>query len=82
MKVSIVRIGNSRGIRIPKSVLDQCGFGAEAEMTVKGKALVVAPARSVRAGWDAAFAEMARRGDDAPSAGAGSTAWDEAEWRW
>jgi len=27
MKTQLVQIGNSRGIRIPKPLIEQCGFG-------------------------------------------------------
>ncbi len=81
MKVNVVRIGNSRGIRLPKAVMDQCGFDAQVELTVKGQEVILAPARKIREGWDAAFAAMARHGDDRPLADA-STAWDQKEWRW
>jgi antitoxin component of MazEF toxin-antitoxin module len=32
VRASLVRIGNSRGLRIPKPVLEQCGFGIEVEL--------------------------------------------------
>jgi antitoxin MazE len=56
MKVAIVRIGNSRGVRLPKAVLDQVGFGTEAELTVEAGQVVIAPIHQVRAGWSEAFA--------------------------
>lgn len=82
MKANIIRIGNSRGIRIPTAVLRHCGFSGQVEMTVRGKELIVAPARKVRDGWDAAFAAMARHGDDRTLIEPDATAWDEKEWRW
>jgi len=84
MKTRIVRIGNSRGIRIPKVLLEQAGLAGEVEISVQDNALVVKAARGPRAGWEAAFEEMAARGDDAlldegpPSL----TRWDEDEWEW
>ncbi len=81
MKVNVVRIGNSRGIRIPKAVMDHCGFVEAVEMTVKGKEVILAPARKLRAGWDDAFAAMAGRGDDRLLIDP-ATQWDEKEWRW
>ena len=81
MKANIVRIGNSRGIRIPKPVLEQCGISQQVEMTVRGTELILASARKTRSGWDAAFAAMARQGDDRPLIEA-KTDWDETEWRW
>ena len=84
MNTRIVRIGNSRGIRIPKLLLEQAGLAGEVEISVRDNSLVIKPARRPRAGWEAAFAEMAARGDDAlldegtPSL----TRWDDDEWEW
>ena len=84
MKTNIVRLGNSRGIRIPKPLLEQTGLNGEVEITAEQDALVIRAARKPREGWDAQFREMARRGDDtllddvAPS----QSAWDEEEWEW
>jgi antitoxin MazE len=57
MKVSIIRIGNSRGVRLPKAMLDQLGMGAEAELAIEGDRLTLTPSAAVaRRGWTAAFA--------------------------
>ncbi len=40
MKVNIVSVGNSKGIRIPKSILDQCNFDKEAEIEVHDNKLL------------------------------------------
>lgn len=84
MKANIVRIGNSRGIRLPKPVLNQCGLDDEVEIEVEGNRLVIRPVRRPRSGWSRAFAEMAQRKDDAllDRDTALATAWDKAEWRW
>ncbi len=84
MKSRIVRIGNSQGLRIPKPVLEQAGLRDEVEISVRGHSLVIRPARRPREGWDAAFREMAARGDDTLLDGdvATSSAWDEGEWQW
>jgi antitoxin MazE len=65
MKTRIVRIGNSRGVRIPKPLLEQTGLRGEVEITAEDGSLVIRSARRPREGWAAAFEEMARRGDDA-----------------
>jgi antitoxin MazE len=65
MKVNIVSIGNSKGIRIPKSILDQCNFNREAELEVQNNKLVIKPVkRKVREGWDKAFKLMHERKED------------------
>jgi virulence-associated protein VagC len=45
VKTSLVRIGNSRGIRIPKRVIEQCGFDERVEMRLGGQSLVITPVR-------------------------------------
>ncbi len=57
MKQELTRIGNSRGIRIPKPLIDQCGFGDVVELRVVPEGLVISPYRFPRHGWREAFAE-------------------------
>ena len=65
VQVTIRRIGNSRGVVIPKPLLAQVGLEREAEMTIEGGALVLRRlAKPVRAGWAAAAKEIADRQDD------------------
>ncbi|MBF0537209.1 MAG: AbrB/MazE/SpoVT family DNA-binding domain-containing protein [Nitrospirae bacterium] len=65
MRVSIVPIGNSRGIRIPETVMKQCGFDDEVELEVNGNKLIVKPVKEKpRKNWDKAFKLMAERGED------------------
>jgi antitoxin MazE len=64
MKVAIVAIGNSRGVRLPKTVLDQLGFGAEAELVVEDGRVTLTPLSTPRRGWAEAFA---RRPPEVPT---------------
>ena len=83
MKVNLVSIGNSKGIRIPRSVIKQCGFGDQIEMRVSDGMVVLAPAQQLREGWDAAFGKMAATGDDAHLiADDVAHDWDEEQWDW
>ena len=66
MKVKLISIGNSKGIRITSSVIKRCGFGDELEMRVENGVIMLSPVRSVREGWSVAFEEMSTVGDDAP----------------
>ena len=61
MKASLVQIGNSRGVRIPKAFLEQAGLRDEIEIEVRGSQVVIRPANHPRAGWDESFATMAVR---------------------
>ena len=41
MKTSIVKIGNSRGVRIPKQLLDETGLAGEVTITAKGSTIEI-----------------------------------------
>jgi antitoxin MazE len=62
IKSRIVKIGNSRGIRIPKRILEQLGWGEEVEMSVCGDRLVIWSRRGPRSGWEEQFKRMAEHG--------------------
>ena len=84
MRVRLVRIGNSRGIRIPKAMLDQLGLEGDVDLELRQGRLVISPIKSDRDGWEEAFAAMAAHGDDRFVHGEQLTAsdWDEEEWEW
>ncbi len=84
MKTNIIRIGNSKGIRLPKSLLEQCHLKDTVEIEVAGNTLVLRHVHSPRDGWNEAFARMARHKDDEllDQDVALSTEWDNNEWRW
>jgi len=81
-KTRIVRIGNSRGIRVPKILLDQAQLPDEVELHAEPGRLVVQGTRRPRTGWaDAARAMSKERHDhllDEPTA----THFDREEWEW
>ena len=84
IKTTIVRIGNSQGIRIPKALLKQCHLQGELELEPRGDHLIVRAARQPRAGWEEAFQAMAERRDDQLLDGdvVLEDAWDKDEWEW
>ena len=83
MKIDIVKIGNSKGIRIPKSLLESCDLKDRADLSVKDGKLIITSLNESRAGWAVAFKTMAANGDDAPLVESASLSdWDETEWQW
>ena len=84
MRASIVRIGNSQGIRIPKVVLEQTRLHGEVELEVKDRKIVISPVKKPRQDWDRQFKLMAERGDDKllDSEVVSLTSFDEKEWEW
>jgi len=81
MKARLVRIGNSRGIRLPKALIDQVGLDDEVELRVEDQRLVIVPVTRARAGWaeaiEAKGADPASKLDPAIP-----THFDETEWQW
>ena len=81
MKTSLIRIGNSRGVRLPKAVVEQCGLEGEVDLRVRGGAVVIAALRKPRADWAERF-KRAKSIADMPVPDAIANAFDEKEWRW
>ena len=84
MRASIVRIGNSQGIRIPKVVLEQTQLRGEVELEVKNHQIVISHVRNPREDWEGQFKLMAEKGDDKLLDGdlVGLSSWDDEEWEW
>ena len=78
----IVRIGNSRGIRIPKAVLDRAALPDEVELQAEPGRLLVQAVRKPREGWEAAAQAMRATGDDVLLDPPITNAFDEREWEW
>lgn len=64
MEVSVIKIGNSRGIRISKTLLEKYNIGDTVELILEKDQLVIRPVLKPRNGWDQAFKEMHGNGDD------------------
>lgn len=85
MKAEIIKIGNSKGIRIPKKVLEQCGFNSEVELEIDEGKLVITPAKKLREGWEDAYKAMAAADEVDPALNdwdAASPDPDEIDWVW
>jgi len=83
MTVELIRIGNSRGIRLPKAVIEQCGFGGKVDLRVEGDRVIIAPSRPPREGWEEAFrAARTAQPDEMLLEGVGENRFDREEWEW
>jgi len=83
MRTELVRIGNSRGIRIPKPLIEQCGLGTIVELRIEHNRLVVSPERRPRQDWNEVFRAAGSVVDDELLLeSAGSDAFDRKEWKW
>lgn len=83
VRTRIIRIGNSQGIRIPKSLLEQSGLNGEVELVVEHNKIIIYAAESPRRHWEEAFAAMAQHGDDVLlDPDVIEAEWDQEEWQW
>lgn len=78
VKARLVNMGNSRGVRIPKPLIEQAGIVDEVELRVHDGAIVIAAARVPRAGW----AEAAAANSEGLIDPELPTRFDEVEWQW
>ena len=81
-KTRIVQIGNSKGIRVPKVLLEHAQLPEEVELEAEHGRLIVRAAQGPRAGWAEAARAMHARGDDQLLVATTSSQFDEQEWRW
>lgn len=82
MKTKIVRIGNSRGVRIPKPLLAQAGLEGEVELRVVESGIMIRGIDSPRVGWAEAAEELRNRGEDELLDEPTATDFDETAWVW
>ena len=85
MIARIIKIGNSRGIRIPKTLLKQTGLKEEVELEVQGSVIVIKPKNNIRENWSKSFRLMAKNGDDIlldKESLPFLNDWDEKDWEW
>ncbi|MEN6324633.1 MAG: AbrB/MazE/SpoVT family DNA-binding domain-containing protein [Syntrophomonas sp.] len=64
MRTDVIRIGNSKGVRLPATILKQCGIGSKVEIEVRHKEIILKPVKSPREGWAEAFQQMHEDGAD------------------
>jgi antitoxin MazE len=85
MTTKLIRIGNSKGIRIPKPLIEQSKLTDEVELIVGDNEIILRSASNPRQGWEKAFRDMAKNQDDelidvnSPTL---DNQFDESEWTW
>ena len=64
MEVSVISIGNSKGIRFSKTILEQYNIKDSVELVLEKDRIILKPGTSPRKNWDKAFKQMHKNGDD------------------
>lgn len=81
----ITKIGNSRGIRLPRVLLQQSQLDQEVELEAAPGSITISAKQHVRRGWEKQFKKVNKRfGTDqmAQSWEAQSNEFDETDWKW
>jgi len=66
MQVSIIKIGNSRGIRLSKTLLERYQIKDTVKLILEKDHIIIKPRVEPRQGWEEAFKQMHESGDDKP----------------
>lgn len=82
MKTQIIKIGNSKGIRIPKPLLEEAALDGDVELEVHDLGLLIRSSRPPRHKWKEAFSSMAEEEDDEMLIADESDGFETREWRW
>ena len=87
MQTHLIAVGNSKGLRLPKHLLAQCGITDAVTLTVTTEGLLIAPAQNARSNWEeriAAEAAHTQGVSAAPLHALASlpNAFDDEEWTW
>lgn len=82
MKAKVIKIGNSKGVRLPKSIIEEVGLGDEVMLEASKGTIVIRPISAVRANWEAAFEAMTHKGDDKLLLPDSQTKWEREDWQW
>lgn len=64
MEISIINIGNSKGFRLSKTILERYHISDKMEMILEKGQIALRPISEPRKGWDKAFQKMHENGDD------------------
>jgi antitoxin MazE len=64
MEISVIKIGNSKGIRLSKTLLDRYNIKDSVDLIMDKGQIILKPISKPRKGWEKAFEKMAENGDD------------------
>lgn len=64
MEVSIIQIGNSKGIRFSKTIIEKYNLRDKVDLILEKGQIIIKPLTRPRQGWEKSFKEMSERGDD------------------
>ena len=64
MDVAVIKVGNSRGIRLSKTLIERYNIRDTVEIIMEKDYIILKPKAEVRKGWEDSFRMMHDNGDD------------------
>ncbi len=64
MEISVVKIGNSRGIRFSKTIIERYNIRDTVDLILDKGQIIIKPLVKPRKGWEKAFMDMHANKDD------------------
>ena len=64
MEATIIKIGNSKGLRLSKTILEKYNIKDKVEIILEMGQIVLKPIETPRKNWGSAFKKMKEEGDD------------------
>jgi antitoxin MazE len=64
MDISVIPIGNSKGIRLTKMLIEKYHITDTIELILEEEYIILKPKTAARSGWEKAFKKMHESGDD------------------
>ena len=64
MELSVIQIGNSKGFRLSKTLIEKYNIKDKVELIMEKGYFILKPISSPRKNWEKAFKEMNENGDD------------------
>ncbi len=64
MEISVIPIGNSKGIRLTKTLIEKYNIKDTVELILEKGYIILKPIATPRKGWEKSFKKMHENGDD------------------
>jgi antitoxin MazE len=64
METAIIQIGNSKGLRLSKTILEKYNIKDKVEIILEKGHIILRPIEAPRKDWETAFEKMSKEGDD------------------
>ncbi len=82
IRTRIIQIGNSKGIRLAKPILEQAGIEDEVELKVEDGQITILPVKHARHNWEERILASGTAGEEEILIPDLESKWDDTDWVW